>query len=145
DTRAKNYAANKNYMEVIKKKSGRYNITDAGVNTKYSDYGSAMFGNKLVFASARDTGNFSKNRHSWTGEYFTNLYSSDVKSDPTKDTDSLGPVNKFAGKKMNTKFNDATSPAFAKDGKTVYFTRNNFLDNKRGKNGAGNTFVKIYK
>lgn len=52
---------------------------------------------------------------------------------------------KFAGKKVNTRFNDATSPAFAKDGKTVYFTRNNFNDGKRGKNGAGNTFVKIYK
>lgn len=145
DARAKNFAANKNYMDVIKKNSGRYKITDAGVNTKYSDYGSAMIGTKLVFASARDTGNFSKRRHAWTGQYFTNLYASEVKSDPTKETDSLGPVMKFAGKKVNTRFNDATSPAFAKDGKTVYFTRNNFNDGKRGKNGAGNTFVKIYK
>ena len=145
DARAKNYAANKNYMDVIKKNSGRYKITDAGVNTKYSDYGSALFGNKLVFASARDTGNFSKRVHSWTGQYFTNLYASEVKAQPDKDTDSLGPVSKFAGRKMNTRFNDATSPAFAKDGKTVYFTRNNFNDGKRGKNGAGNTYVKIYK
>jgi outer membrane protein OmpA-like peptidoglycan-associated protein len=145
DNRAKIYAANKNYMAVIKKNSGRYNMADAGINSQYSDYGSAMFGNKLVFASARDTGNFSKRIHSWTGKYFTNLYASEVKSDPTKDSDSLGPVMKFADKKMNTRFNDAASPAFSKDGKTVYFTRNNFNDGKRGKNGAGNTFVKIYK
>jgi len=144
DTRSREYAANKDYMSVIKKNSGRYNITDAGVNTQYSDYGSAMFGNKLVFASARDTGNFSKRIHTWTGQYFTNLYAAEVKSDPKAATDSVGPVNKF-NKALNTKFNDATSPAFTKDGKTMYFTRNNFIDGKRGKNGAGNTLVKIYK
>ncbi|RZJ33175.1 MAG: flagellar motor protein MotB [Flavobacterium sp.] len=109
DTRAKNYNDTKNYLEIIKNNSGRYNITNAGVNSKYSDYGSALFGNKLIFASARDTGNFSKRIHTWTGQYFTNLYASEVKSDPKKPTDSLGPVDKFA-KKMNTKFNDATSP-----------------------------------
>lgn len=144
DARAKNYNDTKNYLEIIKNNSGRYTIVNAGVNSKYSDYGSAMFGNKLIFASARDTGNFSKRIHSWTGQYFTNLYAADIKSDPTKETDSLGAVNAFA-EKVNTKFNDATSPAFAKDGKTVYFTRNNFQDGKRGKNGQGNTYVKIYK
>jgi outer membrane protein OmpA-like peptidoglycan-associated protein len=144
DNRSKIYAANKNFMDVIKTNSGRYKIEDAGVNSKYSDYGSAMVGSQLVFASARDTGNFGKKIHTWTGQYFTNLYASEVKADPKKETDSLGPVQKFA-KKMNTKFNDATSPAFSKDGKTVYFTRNNFQDNKRGKNGGGVTYVKIYK
>lgn len=138
DTRAKNYASNKNYMDVIKSNSGRYKIDDAGINSQYSDYGSALYGNKLIFASARDTGNFSKRIHAWTKQYFTNLYAADVKGD------TLGEVNKFA-KKTNTKFNEATSPAFSKDGKTVYFTRNNFNEGKKGKNGEGNTLVKIYK
>jgi outer membrane protein OmpA-like peptidoglycan-associated protein len=138
DGRAKNYASNKNYMEVIKKNSGRYNMDDAGVNTQYSDYGSAIVNNRLVFASARDTGNFSKRTHAWTKQYFTNLYYADVKGD------SLGEVRKFATK-SNTKFNEATSPAFSTDGKTMYFTRNNFNNGKRGKNGEGNTLVKIYQ
>ncbi len=138
DLRAKNYAANKNYLEIIKKNSGRYEITDAGVNSQYSDYGSALRGNQLVFASARDTGNFSKKIHQWTNQYFTNLYSAEVQGD------SMGTVEKF-GHKMNTKFNDAMSPAFTNNGKTVYFTRNNFLDGKKGKNGERVTLVKIYK
>jgi outer membrane protein OmpA-like peptidoglycan-associated protein len=138
DGRAKSYASNKNYMEVIKKNSGRYNMDDAGVNTQYSDYGSAIVNNRLVFASARDTGNFSKRTHAWTKQYFTNLYYADVKGD------SLGEVRKFATK-SNTKFNEATSPAFSADGKTMYFTRNNFNNGKRGKNGEGNTLVKIYQ
>lgn len=138
DLRAKSYASNKNYMDVIKKNSGRYEMADAGINSKYSDYGSAYFGEKLIFTSARDTGNFSKRIHQWTNQYFTNLYAADMKGD------SLGAVEKF-GKGLNTKFNDATSPAFAKDGKTVYFTKNNFNDGKKGKNGELVTLIKIYK
>jgi hypothetical protein len=34
----------------------RYTIEDAGINSIYSDYGTAIYSNKLVFASARDTG-----------------------------------------------------------------------------------------
>ena len=42
-----------------------------------------------------------------------------------------GKVNKFS-KKINSKFNEST-PVFTKDGKTMYFTRNNYLDGKKGK------------
>jgi outer membrane protein OmpA-like peptidoglycan-associated protein len=97
-----------------------------------------MLGTKLIFASARDTGNFSKRIHKWTNQYFTDLYTAEVTAD------SVGDVTKFA-KKTNTKFNEATSPAFSKDGKTVYFTRNNFNDGKRGRDAQQNTLVKIYK
>jgi outer membrane protein OmpA-like peptidoglycan-associated protein/tetratricopeptide (TPR) repeat protein len=138
DLRAKNYAANKNYLDVIKSNSGRYEMADAGINSEYSDYGSAFFGTKLVFASARDTGNFSKRIHKWTNQYFTNLYAAEMTGD------SVGKVEKFA-KKTNSKFNEAASPAFAKDGKTVYFTRNDFNNGKRGRDAQQNTLVKIYK
>ena len=137
DSRAKIFSKNKNYLEVIKSNSGRYKIENAGVNTKYSDYGTAYMGTKVVFSSARDTGNFSKRIHTWTGQYFTNLYDS-----PIADDGSLGAVGKF-GKKINTKFHEDT-PAFTKDGKTVYFTRNNYLD-KRGYDASKVTLLNIYK
>ena len=137
DARAKIFAKNKNYLAEIKKNSGRYKIENAGINSKYSDYGPAFMGTKVVFSSARDTGNFSKRIHTWTGQYFTNLYASPIAEDG-----SLGAVDKF-GKKINTKFHEDT-PAFTKDGKTVYFTRNNFLD-KRGYDGGKVTLLKIYK
>jgi hypothetical protein len=34
---------------------------------------------------------------------------------------------------------------FTKDGNTIYFTRNNYLEGKRGKNNQGITLIKIYK
>ena len=137
DSRAKIFAKNKNYLAEIKKNSGRYKIENAGINSKYADYGPAFMGTKVVFASARDTGNFSKRIHTWTGQYFTNLYDSPIAEDG-----SLGAVGKF-GKKINTKFHEDT-PTFTKDGKTVYFTRNNYLD-KRGYDASKVTLLKIYK
>lgn len=137
DTRAQLFDKNRNYLAEIKKNSGRYKLENAGINSKYSDYGPSFFGKKIVFSSARDTGNFSKRIHTWTGAYFTNLYSSEVAEDG-----SLGKVDKFSNK-INSKFHEAT-PVFSKDGKTVYFTRNNYLS-KRGYDASKITLLKIYK
>jgi len=138
DLRAKLYEKHKNYLEEIKANSGRFNIVDAGVNSEYSDYGSSFLGDKLVFASARDTGGVSKNVFKWNNQSFTNLYASKIGSD-----DNLEAPKRF-GNKINSKFHEAT-PVFTKDGKTMYFTRNNFLDGKRGKDSKSVTLLKMYK
>jgi len=138
DTRGKLFEKNKNYLDQIKANSGRYKIEDAGINSKYSDYGSAFYGNKLVFSSARDTGSLGQRKHTWTNQHFTNLYVSDLGEELIP-----GKVNKLS-QKINSKFNEST-PVFTKDGKTMFFTRNNYLDGKKGKNGKQITLIKIYK
>lgn len=138
DTRGKIFKKNTNYLEVIKANSGRYNVENAGINSQYSDYGSSFLHNKIVFASARDTGSINQRKHKWTDQNFTNLYTSDL-------DDSMNPglIIPFS-KNVNSKFNEST-PVFTKDGKTMYFTRNNYLDGKKGKNGNNITLIKIYK
>ena len=138
DTRGKIFNDKKNYMEVIKANSGRYTIEDAGINSAYSDYGTAFSGTNLVFTSARDTGNFSQKKHKWTNQNFTNMYAAQAGADG-----SLGAPDKFA-KNVNSKFHEAT-PVFTKDGKTMYFTRNNFNDGKKGKDANKVTLLKLYK
>jgi outer membrane protein OmpA-like peptidoglycan-associated protein/tetratricopeptide (TPR) repeat protein len=138
DNRAKLYEESKNYLDEIKANSGRYNIGPTGINSKYSDYGTAFYQNKIVFASARDTGNFNQRIHKWTGEHFTNLYQSDV------DQDFNPNAPKKFKSRINSKFHEST-PTFTKDGKTVYFTRNNYIDGKKGKDENKITLVKIYK
>lgn len=138
DARGNLYVKSKNYLDVIKSNSGRYNIQDAGINSQYSDFGSSLYGNNIVFASARDTGGLFKREHKWTNESFTDLYVSEIKSDSVMTV----PV-KFS-KKINSKFNEST-PVFTKDGKTMYFTRNNFKDGKRGKDKKQVTLLKLYK
>ena len=134
DSRGKLYNKTSNYLDEIKANSGRYNIEDSRINSKYSDYGTFVYDNKIYFASARDTGNFSQRKHTWTGEYFTNLYFSSVDSVKVKKIKNG----------LNSKFHEAT-PAFTKDGKTVYFTRNNYVNGKKGKSDKKINFIKLYQ
>jgi tetratricopeptide (TPR) repeat protein len=138
DSRGKLFTEKKNYLEVIKANSGRYTIEDAGINSAFSDYGSSFSGNKLVFTSARDTGSFSQKKHKWTNQNFTNMYAAESGTDG-----ALGTPEKFA-KNVNSKFHEAT-PVFTKDGKTMYFTRNNFNNGKIGKDASKVTLLKLYK
>lgn len=138
DTRSKLYLNQKNYLEIIKANSGRYETADAGVNSEFSDFGSTIIDSKLVFASARDTSGIAKAVFKWTNESFTNLYSAELQPDeqPKK-------PERFSNS-VNTKFHEST-PAFTKDGTTMYFTRNNYLNGKRRNDSRKVTLLKIYK
>lgn len=138
DSRGKRLKANSDYLEEINANVGMYTIENAGINSKFSDYGSAIIENKLVFASARDTGGVAHRVHTWNGEHFTNLYAANVDGD----LNPVLPVRYDAV--VNSKFHEAT-PVFTKDGTTMYFTRNNFLDGKKGKDANNATFLKIYR
>lgn len=138
DQRGQLYVAQRNYQEEIKANSGRYEIADAGVNSEYSDYGSALINGNLVFASARDTGGVSKKVFKWTNKSFTNLYSAAIMP-----AGEMGKPERFS-KKINSKFNES-SPVFTQDGQTMYFTRNNYLEGKRGNDAKKITLLKLYK
>lgn len=138
EMRAKLDMAQKNYLEIIKKNSGRFTIENAGINSEYSDYGASFYKDKIVFATARDTGNFVKRKHSWTGESFTNLYAATIGNDGL-----LSNPTKFT-KHLNSRYHEST-PTFTKDGKTVYFTRNNYLNGKKGEDSNRSNLLKIYK
>jgi outer membrane protein OmpA-like peptidoglycan-associated protein/tetratricopeptide (TPR) repeat protein len=138
DKRGVLFNENRNYLEEIKANSGRFQVMDAGVNSEFSDYGSSFLGDKIVFASARDTGGVSKAVFKWTNKSFTNLYASEMKSDG-----EMGAPVRFE-RNINSKFNEST-PIFTQDGKTMYFTRNNYLEGKRGRDASKNTLLKLYK
>jgi outer membrane protein OmpA-like peptidoglycan-associated protein len=138
DSRGQLFEKNKNYLEIIKENSGRYKIEDAGINSKYSDYGTSIYNNKIYFATARDTGSLGHRKHSWTDQFFTNIYMADLDDEMTP-----GTPKKF-DRSINTKFHEAT-PIFTKDGNTMYFTRNNYVEGKKGKDGNKVTLVKLYK
>lgn len=138
DQRGILFENNKNYLEQIKANSGRFEIANAGINSKQTDYGSAFYNNKIVFASARDTGGVVRKTFKWTNKAFTNLFSAELKADGT-----LGKPERFE-KKINSKFNEST-PVFTRDGKIMYFTRNNFLKGKRGRDDQKITLLKLYR
>ncbi|OXB03356.1 flagellar motor protein MotB [Flavobacterium plurextorum] len=140
DSRSALIKEDKNYIKKINLNSGRYAINDCTFNSAYSDYGAFVKSGKIYFTSARDTGNFVKSKHRWTGQYFTHIYVADIDS-------SRGQNPKRKPEKVtissNSKFNES-SLIFTKDGKTAYFTGNNFSNGKLKKNHKGISLLKIY-
>ena len=126
------------YLEEIKNNSGRYTIQNAGINSEFSDYGTSFYKNTLVFTSARDTGGVFVKKHSWTNQSYTNLYGSLI-----IDNGNLSEPVKFS-KKINSKYHEST-PVFTNDGLTMYFTRNNYLNGKKGRDSEKGVLLKLYK
>lgn len=136
DTRATKFVSTKDYLDAIKANSGRHSIENAGINSKVMDFGAAFYKNQLVFTSARDTAG--SRIHNWTNQGFTTLYSSEVKEDG-----SLTAPEVFS-KSISTKVNEST-PVFTSDGNTMYFTRNNYNNGRKGKDDAGTILLKVYR
>lgn len=138
ENRAQLIEKNKDYLAEIKKNSGRYKIETAGINSEFSDYGSSFYKDEFVFATARDTGGAAVVSHKWTNKKFLNLYSAKVNSEGM-----LSDPKPFS-KKINSKYNESTA-TFTKDGKTMYFTRNNYSNGKLKSNSNKVTLLKLYK
>jgi tetratricopeptide (TPR) repeat protein len=109
DKRGILFANNKNYLEDIKANSGRFDIADAGINSKDSDYGSTILDNKLVFTSARDTGSIVKKNFKWTNKAISTLYAVELNPDG-----SIGNPMLFHKENLKVNFNQST-PVFTKD------------------------------
>lgn len=134
----RNFRQNLDYLSEIRSKPKKFNIEKTEVNTSYPDFGPSFFQDKLVFTSARPDSTSKIRVHEWNKQPFFNLYQANI------DTEGkLSNTQKLSGE-INTRFHES-STSFTKDGSTVYFTRNNFIDGRKGRDDDRNIRLKIYK
>lgn len=138
DIRANIFDKQRNYKEIIEKNSGRYTIKPTSVNSKMADYGTAFYGDKVLFSTSRDSTGYARVSTKWTNQSFTNLYVS------TKNEENDILDEKRFSNDINSKFHEDT-PVFTKDLKTVYFTRNNYTNGKIGRDDNQVINLKLYK
>jgi len=138
DQRAINYKEKENYIERIRENSGRYEVKNLTINSTASDFAPSFYSDKLVFSTARDTGFATKNIHKWNNGAFLNLHVSKILKDQQFST-----PERFT-KELNTKTHESSS-VFTKDGKTVYFTRNNSKDGRFSRDREGVSRLKLFK
>jgi outer membrane protein OmpA-like peptidoglycan-associated protein len=114
-------------------------FTTLGINSMYSDYKASYLGDSsIVFTSSRDTRKFTSLKSPWTSESYSNLYQSNLTSDRVGSV-----VTKLKGSVNSS--NNESSAIFSKDGKTMYFTRNNMLNGKIKTDSLNNVLLKIYQ
>jgi len=133
----KTYEDDPNYLKSTVFKSRDFVLDKVGVNSSTSDFGASFYGkDKIVFASASKTDGTKISE--WTNQPFLDLF--------IADRDTIGQLSNAMslGGDINTVYHES-STAFTKDGTTVYFTRNNFLDGKKGKDKNKTIRLKLYK
>lgn len=126
------------FLEKIESAKKVYFLNDVKVNTQFSDFGAYEFNDNIYFASSRDKGVLTKKKYGWNNEPFLDVYVTQSITDST-----VNHKNKLKGK-VNSVFHDGPL-TITNDGKTMYFSRNDFIKNKRGKDELGSTNLKIYK
>lgn len=118
-----NYLNQPNYLEMIKRQSGRYEIKNLEMNSEIQDFGTSYLpnSNTIVYASSQDTASLVKRRHKWNERVFLNLYKANADSTTLELKDEV-KLNKA----LNTKFHESNA-VFTSDGNTMFFTRNNYV------------------
>lgn len=112
----------------------RFEIKNLEINTKNSDFGAVKRGSDLVYASPRKNSKVYK----WNNENYLDLYIIPIEN--VKKGDSI--VKDFSTS-INTKMHEANA-VFTKDGKKMYFTRNNFNNGKKGKDQKKVSHLQIF-
>jgi len=132
-----NYKDDPNYLESIAFQAKGYEVSSVAINSEGSDFGTTYFGNKIVFSAAGPKSEGSK-VHQWNEEPYLDLYTAD--RSPEGELSNVQPLEGD----VNSPYHES-SAVFTKDGKTVYFTRNNFIDGKKGRDKEKTIRLKIYK
>jgi len=111
-----------------------YIVHKVSINSTFSDFGPAYFGEKVVFASTRNSGKL----YDWNNQPYLDLYQADV-----AENQYLTNVIPFSGS-INTEMHESNA-VFTKDGKTMYFTRNSIPSGKKLLSKNKVNHLKIYK
>lgn len=123
------------FFNSLNKSNNRpYIIHKTSINTPNSEFGLTILNSQVVFSSTKNNNDL----YNWNKQPYLDLFIADL----NEHGDIINPLP--FSKTINTKMHESNA-IFTKDGKTMYFTRNNFINGKKrsGKNKI--THLKIYK
>ena len=135
---ANDFSKDVNFITSVFGAKQQYFLDRVRFNSKYSDFGAFQHDGKVYFASSRDEGVGIKRVYGWNEQPFLDVYVTDVDSKKNVDFN-----NKVKGD-VNSIYHDGPI-TITKDGKTMYFSRNNFNKDVEIKDRKGITNMKIYR
>ena len=133
DLRAIKYSKNTDYLKGLTAPLESYEVQNFyEINSKDSDFAPSFFEDEIVFTSARNS------KSMVNALPYLNLYRTTL-----TDNKQSGIVQLFS-ESINSKANES-STIFTKDGKTVYFTRNNFRKGSFKRDKEGISRLQIFR
>ena len=129
--------ASESYLDNIIKNSGNYSLYKTDINSENSDFGPNFYDDEsIIFASSLET--TGDKNFKWSNEPYLDLFIAKI--------DSLGNLSEREALQgeVNTKYHESTA-TISNDGKTMYFTRNNFFKGRLKSARDKEVKLKIYK
>ncbi|WP_194767424.1 OmpA family protein [Tamlana sp. I1] len=127
-----------NFISSVFGAKQQYFLDKVRFNSKYSDFGAFEFNGKVYFASSRDEGVATKRLYGWNEQPFLDVYVADAGTRKNVDYSAKVPGD------VNSIYHDGPV-TITKDGKTMYFSRNNFTEGVERKDNKGMTNMKLYR
>ena len=128
--------AQKSQLDSITKLEHKFTLSNMEFNSKKSDFAPTMYGERLVFASTRDSIKSNGKIYPWNNQPYLDVYV------------TLPKVNGFVPEKflgnLESSYHDSNL-SFSWDTQTVYFTRNYMNKNKLSANKEGLSNMQILK
>ncbi len=138
DSRGIEYMQKRQSLEKLKNAPPLFSVSKIAGNSEQADFSPSYWKDKIVFASSRVTSLASKNTHTWNEKPFLDLYVATADS-----SNNLTEITKLKGE-INTKYHEGPM-CFTNDGKTLYFTRNNYLKHKYQVSSKGTNMLELFR
>jgi len=134
DHRAIKFRENPNYLpRLLETGKDKFVVNELpNINTEYADFGAKPYGKKLYFVSARDT---KGKDYGWDEQPFLDIYQADYVDGIVSNIEKVPTIN--------TEYHDGTF-CFSPDGKTIYFTRDNYYNEEYKTDTLGVSRLKLY-
>ena len=134
DHRAIKFRENPDYLpKILERGKDKFVVNKMeNINTEYADFGARPLNDKFYFVSSRDSGK----DYGWDNQPFLDIYQADFAEG------IVSNIEKLSGD-VNTKYHDGTF-CFTPDGKTMYFTRDNYVDKQYKTDTAGVSRLKLF-
>ena len=117
----------------------RFDIKNLAINTPNSEFGAVKYNYNLVFAGVKLKPGLFDKKFKWDNETYLNLVEIPINNIHSADS----TVHYFA-KELKTGMHEANA-VFTKDGKTIYFTRNNSKKGSKKTNDQKISNLQIFK
>ncbi|WP_428231657.1 OmpA family protein [Flavobacterium sp.] len=117
----------------------RFDIKNLAINTPNSEFGAVKYNNDLVFAGVKLKPGLFDKKFKWDNETYLNLVEI-----PLKNINSADSTVHYFAKELKTGMHEANA-VFTKDGKTIYFTRNNSKKDSKKTNDQKISNLQIFK
>ncbi|SFS54727.1 OmpA family protein [Lutibacter maritimus] len=136
DLRVKEFFKNDDLASAIFNVSEKNTIKTLNLNTKYNDFGAVELNDNIVFASSRDEGVSIKRLYGWDAQPFIDIFQVPLNNVSVEATTKIeGDVNSI----------QHDGPAvFNADGTKMYFSRNNYYNDKKIEDQKGVMHLGIY-